>query len=172
MSTRHRLALALAAGVTAAAVVPVLPALAAGPSHQRFTMTFISVGGKDHPVRVVAAGPIHGTGTLTEHVVKETPHGGVLAATIKLPDGKVRLRVHDRESMRLDLRSCTARQVGHGTWTIVSGTGAYRGASGSGTFVRRALIVGAFDADARCLGESAPPAAQAGTIVTDGTATR
>ena len=111
-------------------------------------------------------------GTMTQRVVKETSHGDVLAATLKLPAGKVRLRVHDHESMRLDLRSCTARQVGKGTWRIVSGTGAYRGASGSGTFVRRALIVGAFDDSARCLGESAPPAAQAGTIVTDGTASR
>lgn len=172
MSTRHRLTLALAAGVTAAAVVPVLPALASGPSHQRFTMTFASIADKDRPVRVVAAGPIQGTGTMTQRVVKETSHGDVLAATLKLPAGKVRLRVHDHESMRLDLRSCTARQVGKGTWRIVSGTGAYRGASGSGTFVRRALIVGAFDDSARCLGESAPPAAQAGTIVTDGTASR
>lgn len=172
MSTRLTLAVALAAGVTAAAAVPVLPALASGPSHQRFTMTFASVGGKDRPVRVVAAGPIHGTGTMTQHLVKETAHGGILAATIKLPDGKVRLRVRDHESIRLDPRSCTARQLGNGTWKIVSGTGAYRGAAGSGTFVRRAFIVGAFDDSARCLGESAAPTAEAGTVVTDGTATR
>jgi hypothetical protein len=175
MSTRLSLAVALAVGVTTAAAVPALPALAspAGPgSAQRFTMTFASVAGQDRPVHVVAAGPIHGTGTMTERVVKEGRHADVLAATIKLSDGKVRLRVRDHESMRLDLRSCTAQQRGTGTWRIVSGTGAYRHASGNGTFVRRAMIVGAFDDGAQCLGESAPPAAEAGTVVTAGTATR
>lgn len=171
-STRLGLAAALVVGATAAAAVPALPALASGPSHQRFTMTFVSVGGKDRPIRVVAAGPIQGSGTMTQRLVKGTPHGAVLAATIKLPGGKVRLRVRDHESMRLDLRSCTARELGHGTWTIVSGTGAYRTASGSGTFVRRGLIVGAFDQDAHCLGQAAAPAAETGTVVTDGTATR
>jgi hypothetical protein len=171
-STRLSLAAALAAGVTAAAAVPAVPALASGSSHQRFTMTFVSVGGKDRPIRAVAAGPIRGTGTMTQRLVKETPHGEVLAATIKLPDGKVRLRVHDHESMRLDLRSCTAQELGHGTWKSVSGTGAYRTASGSGTFVRRGLIIGAFDQDARCLGQAAAPAVETGTVVTDGTASR
>ena len=72
----------------------------------------------------------------------------------------------------MNLRSCTATNVGKGTWKILSGTGAYSHAAGSGTFVRRTFIVGRFDSEGRCLGQSAVPAAETGTLVITGSASR
>jgi hypothetical protein len=158
------------AGPALAAAHPVSHPVAARAAHQRFAADFVTVNGKDRPTHVVAAGPIAGRGTLTQKMLRETRDGAVLLATVSLPDGKVRLRVHDTDTLKLDLRSCTARQSGTGTWRIVSGTGAYAAASGSGTFVRRTFIVGAFGDDGRCLGESAEPAAVTGTVVLDGSA--
>ncbi|HWU21314.1 MAG TPA: hypothetical protein VN088_07305 [Nocardioides sp.] len=174
----HRLALAVsAAALVTAAATPALasghPAPArTGAAHQRFAITFVTINGKDRPIRVVAAGPVSGRGTMTQRIVKQTATGGVLLATVTLPDGSVKLRVNDSDTSTVDLHSCTGRQSGKGTWRIVSGSGAYRNASGSGTFVRRVFIVGAFDRHAKCLGQSAPPVAETGTVVADGTAAR
>ena len=181
-SRSTRLALTVsAAGLTAAAATslagpsPAAAGTASAPApahahHQRFAMTFVSAQGEDLPIRVVASGPIHGRGTMVQRPIKETANGGVLAVTITLTDGKVRLRVKDHESMKLNRRSCTARERGKGTWRIVSGTGAYRKASGHGSFVRSAYVVGAFDRSGHCLGQSAPPQASGGTVVADGVA--
>ena len=141
-------------------------------SHQSFAMTFLTLKGKDRPTHVVAAGPIHGRGTMVERVVHESRSATTLSSVITLPGGKVTLRVRDTGSISLDKHSCTARQNGKGIWKVVSGTGAYRGATGHGTFVRRAFVVGAFGGDGRCLGESAPPASVSGTVVATGSAAR
>ena len=182
---------ALAAGAVAAALAAGLtvPALAhdtrathdgsaaaehadSRAAHQRFAMTFVTLGRRDRPTRVVAAGPIQGRGTMTQRIVKESRHGATLVATLALPDGKVRLQVKDTESTRLDRHTCTARETGTGSWRIVSATGAYRGSGGQGTFVRHAFDVGVFDGHGVCLGESAPPASAAGNVVADGTVSR
>lgn len=145
---------------------------AAAGAHQRFAMTLTELHGKDRPTRVVAAGTIQGRGTMKQRVVKQSRRGEVIKAVLSLPHGKVRLQVRDRSSMKLDLHSCTARENGKGTWRIVSATGAYRGATGHGHFVRRTFIVGAFDDAGRCLGQSAPPASDTASVVADGTAHR
>jgi hypothetical protein len=175
----HRLSIGLvAAGLAAAAIVPSValastgsPAPARTGAHQRFAMPSVTVGTHDRPARVIAAGPIQGRGTVAEKVVKQTSTGAVLLTTFTFANGSVRLRVNDSDTMKVDLHSCTATGLGKGTWRIVSGTGAYRNATGSGTFVRRTFIVGAFDSHAQCLGRSATPTAVTGNVVADGTAT-
>jgi len=147
-------------------------ALVSTGDHQRFAMTLTEIRGKDRPTRVVAAGPIQARGTMVQRVVKQGRRGEVIKAVLTLPHGKVTLRVHDRSAMKLDLHSCTARENGKGSWRIVSATGAYRGSTGHGSFVRRTFIIGAFDDSGHCLGQSAPPASVTASVVADGTAHR
>jgi hypothetical protein len=184
MSKLFTIALAIA-GLVAGASAPALattgqagdhaaerPISRAAATSQRFVMSYVTVNGKDRPSRVVAAGPIHGKATIVDTPIRETKDGVVLKSVITLPHGTVTLKADEKYAVSMHLRSCTAKNVGKGTWKIVSGTGAYGHASGSGTFVRRTFIVGAFDAQGRCLGQSAVPAAETGTLVITGSASR
>lgn len=148
------------------------PASHAAATSQRFVMSYATVDGQDRPNEVVAAGSIHGTGTITDTPLRETRNGVVLKSVISLPDGTVTLKANETYVVSMNQRSCTATNVGKGTWTIVAGTGAYEDAAGRGTFVRRTFIVGVFDSDGRCLGQAAVPAAETGTLVITGSASR
>jgi len=188
MSKRFTIALAVA-GLAASAITgaPAVAAAVAGQTghhaaeppitraaaaSQRFVMSYVTVNGKDRPSRVVAAGPIHGKGTITDTPIRQTKDRVVLKSVITLPSGTVTLKANEKYAVSMNLRSCTATNIGKGTWKIVSGTGAYSHAAGSGTFVRRTFIVGRFDSEARCLGQSAVPAAETGTLVITGSTSR
>jgi hypothetical protein len=174
------LVLALAAAglaVSAGAGAPALATAGQAGHHQhgasqRFVMSYATVNGKDSPAEVVAAGPIHGTGTLVDTPLRQTRHGVVLRSVLTLPDGTVTLRAREKYVVSMNRRSCTATNIGRGTWRVVSGTGAYGHATGRGTFVRRTFIVGAFGSNGQCLGRSAVPAAETGTLVITGKAAR
>ena len=184
MSKRFTIALAVA-GLVVSASAPALamtgqaghpaaerPITRAAATSQRFVMSYVTVNGKDRPSHVVAAGPIHGKGTIADTPIRQTKHGVVLKSVITMPNGTVTLKANEKYAVSMNQRSCTAKNVGKGTWRIVSGTGAYGHAAGRGTFVRRTFIVGVFDRDGRCLGQSAVPAAETGTLVITGTASR
>lgn len=157
----------------ARAATPPHAAPAAGAaSHQRFVLSYATIHGKDRPVRILAAGPIQGRGTIVDTPIRQTRGGVILKSVITLADGKVVLRADEKYTVAMNLRSCTAHNFATGTWTIVSGTGAYSDATGHGTFTRRTFIVGAFDKDGQCLGRSAVPASETGNLVIDGTASR
>ncbi|WP_460467299.1 hypothetical protein [Calidifontibacter terrae] len=172
MSKRLNIALA-AVALTAGASVPAMAmnSHSPAPKSQRFVMSYVTVGDHDEPVRVTAAGPIHGEGTVLNTPVKETKNGAVIKTVLTFPGGTVQLQAVEKAGLKIDRDSCTAQNLGTGTWVIVSGTGAYANAHGKGTFVRRVYLVGAFDQQARCLGESAQPVASIGTLVVDGRAT-
>jgi hypothetical protein len=163
--TRHN---AEAHTVTPAAASPATPTAA----RQRFVLSYATIHGKDRPVRILAAGPIQGRGTIVDSPIRQTKDGVILKSVITLADGKVVLRADEKYAVAMNLRSCTAHNFATGTWTIVSGTGAYSDATGHGTFTRRTFIVGAFDRDGQCLGRSAVPASETGNLVIDGTASR
>jgi hypothetical protein len=164
-ATRH-----LAGGHTGTAST--VTSAAGAAAHQRFVLSYATINGKDRPVRILAAGPIRGRGTIVDTPVRETKDGVILRSVITLPDGKVVLRANEKYTVAMNLRSCTAHNFATGTWKIVSGSGAYSDATGQGTFTRRTFIVGAFDKNGQCLGQSATPASETGNLVIDGSASR
>lgn len=82
---------------------------------------------------VVASGPITGIGT--ERILADNSSQGTQEFTNQLvfPDGTVTMDVHGSDTTTVDPRTCAGNQTGHVTWTITGGTGAYAGATGSGT---------------------------------------
>jgi hypothetical protein len=161
------LALALAASVvvgTAAAS----GAANAKPLPQRFTLFSANVRGKDVPMAVEAAGQINGIGTETQ-TDKDTPGGQTNYATLHFARGTLRLLAPEQFDWKANLRTCTATASGGGTFTIEGGTGAYRGATGKGTFTAHGILIGARGKSGACLGESAPPAANYVTVTAVGT---
>lgn len=173
-----RLTLTLAAaGLLASATAPAMAMRGPDAAHpadnsQRFVMSYATVHGTDSPTSVTAAGPIHGQGSIVDTPIRETPHGVILRSVMTLPDGSVTLRADEEYSVKMDERTCTATNIGRGTWRVVSGTGAYEHTTGKGTFVRSTFIVGAFGDDGACLGRSAMPTAETGTLVLTGSAVR
>jgi hypothetical protein len=155
----------VAAGATGAAT--------ASSAAQRFTLseasTSIGSGHKPVVVHVVAAGPIAGRGS---GVIRTIPAGGkVDHITLRLATGSVDLVATDRfAAVQPDLAACKAKLVGRGTFTITGGSGAFRGASGKGTYSRSGTLVGARSASGACLGHSAKPRASYVTLKMSGTA--
>ena len=82
---------------------------------------------------VVASGAISGIGT--ERILTDNSSQGTQEFTSELvfPDGTVTMDVHGSDTTTVDPRTCAGNVTGHVTWTITGGTGAYDGATGSGT---------------------------------------
>lgn len=150
-------ALVAAATAAAGAVTSLGGAPATERLPQRFTLSFLTVGGTDEPVYVSARGPISGVGTVTQ-TERETPEGQVNYVTLRLQDGTVRLVARERYGVRLNRRACTGTPWGDGTFEITGGTRAYRGASGQGTLSVGGLVMAQRTATGRCLGERTPRA--------------
>lgn len=160
-------ALALAAAIVAGTAAA-SGAARAKPVPQRFTLLSANVGGKDVPMAVEAAGQINGIGTETQ-TDKETPGGQTNYATLHFAHGTVRLRAPEQFGWKANLRTCTATASGGGRFTIEGGTGAYRGATGKGSFTAHGILIGARSKSGKCLGENAPPAANYVTVKAVGT---
>lgn len=161
------LALALAAPIilgTAAAT----NAANGKPLPQRFTLFSANVRGKDVPMVVEAAGRIKGIGTETQ-TDKDTSGGQINYVTFHFAGGTLRLVAPEQFDWKANLRTCSATASGGGTFTIESGTGAYRGATGKGTFRARGVLIGARSRSGKCLGENAPAAANYVTVTLVGT---
>jgi hypothetical protein len=154
-------AAALAVALTALAATNLLDAATAigasgsKPLPQRLTLFSASVRGKDAPIVVQAAGPIRGLGIETQ-TEKNTANGQINYATLHLPNGTVRLVAPEKFVWRPDFRSCSATASGGGTFTITGGTGAYRRASGKGTFTSNGVMIGARDSHGNCLAKTQP----------------
>ena len=58
---------------------------------------------------------------------------------------------------------------GHGIYIITGGSGAHRGAYGSGSYARHDRIDGARDTSGACLGRKGPPAKSTDRVVLTGT---
>ena len=107
---------------------------AAGPAsakkmtpNQRFVISNVNDVGV-----VTASGPISGVGLDLED--SETH------STFKFTNGSVSITHIDSSSKdNFNDSTCTGRFSGKGNWTIDSGTGAYAGATGSGTYTFRGV---------------------------------
>jgi hypothetical protein len=86
--------------------------------------------------RVIASGPIRGVGTFEEtedeDVVRFVFRNGTI--TLDAPS--------EEEDEQFDERTCSGSFTFSGSWEIIEGTGAYEGASGSGTFEGRGRFFG------------------------------
>jgi hypothetical protein len=103
------------------------PAAADDGGNQRFWV-FLSESDGEETNFVVAVGPITGVGTFEEDEDPNLVH-------FHFPQGSVTLFVPtEEESEDFNELTCSGSFSFSGPWEIVSGTGAYRNASGSGRF--------------------------------------
>lgn len=111
------------------------PAGAQTSGNQRF-IVFGGGSGDDVRFTVVAVGPITGVGTF-----EETEDPDVIV--FRFPQGTVTLdSPTEDESEEFDERSCTGSFTFTGPFTIVGGTGAFQGATGSGQVRGQGRFVG------------------------------
>ena|SRR5947209_3397363 len=118
------------------------PALAATGSQ---TIRIIFTGNPRAGVlgRVIATGVVNGVGT--DETIAQDPHpDGSETDTdlITLPGGTITILDTDpADTFNFNPATCTATiSTNAGTYTIIGGTGAYAGASGSGTFTARGFV--------------------------------
>jgi len=83
--------------------------------------------------KVVASGPVSGVGEMT--IVEETSDDSHQDFTAELvfPNGSITIRVTGPSTINVNPAACAGSLRGTLQWTITGGTGAYEGASGSGT---------------------------------------
>ena len=127
-----------------------LTLLVAGPasalSERSRTQRFVlyGVGSTfDHPISVLAAGPISGVGSFEIVDERSGPDGDDFTAELVFPGrGTVTMEVRGQSSITLDPRTCAGSQTGQVHWTITGGTGEFETAigSGSGTYTGRFLV--------------------------------
>jgi len=141
-----------------AAACGALAAAAAGTAttaNEHITLSSTTTKGIDSAVRAVATGRIHATGSFTG---TDTQNSGRDLITLRFRAGTITLNGNEQSTkMTPNLRSCTAKGVGRGTYTITGGTGAYRHISGSGTYTRHTSIIGARSSTGACLAQTATP---------------
>lgn len=168
--------LAVVLSASALVVAGASGATRATPAAEHFTLTEADAVKPTHTsnepvsIHVVATGPISGRGNGTLQTI---PAGGnVDHVTLRLAKGSVSLVATETFSaVRPDLRACVGKLTGRGRFRITSGTGAYAGAAGSGTYTRTGILVGRRDANGVCLGRKAPPKASTSTVKMSGTVT-
>lgn len=135
----------MAVAVVVVAVLALPGTASAKGGSQRFTLIF-----RDGEGTVVAAGPISGVGTIVE---EEGGTESSFPVTFVFPGGSVFLTVSGvEESFDYDPVSCIVRFELVESYIITGGTGRYDGATGSGTFTGRAILVFPRDAHGNCLG--------------------
>ncbi|MDP9453852.1 MAG: hypothetical protein M3P97_10835 [Actinomycetota bacterium] len=131
--------LTLMVGLVASLVLSASPASAQSSGNQRFTVIISGRGeGTTDTARVVAAGPIRGLGTFEE---TENPD----VVRFVFPDGSITLDAPEDESTgseEFNERTCSGSFTFSGPFEIIEGTGAYHGATGSGTFEGRGRFIG------------------------------
>lgn len=102
--------------------------------------------------RLVATGPVHGVGTDTVvgHVANAD---GTFTDTDRfdLPGGQVELTDTYTADFAFHPDSCRYNIDVRGTWEISGSSGRFAGATGSGTFTARGLIVTGRDSTGACL---------------------
>jgi hypothetical protein len=142
----------VALGIAAAA------ASAAQSGKQRITATFLTIGRSDKPTHVIARGPINGIGEATQ-TEKQTKSGQINYVTLHFEKGTVRMVAKEpRFGWKLDPRTCTGSAYGSGTFTITGGTGAYKHATGNGTFSTTGTAIVQRSPRGKCRGDKTPQA--------------
>jgi hypothetical protein len=150
-------AAAFAATVAVAAATAPAGGSEAKSGSQQIMLSSLNIRGNEQTVYVTATGPIRGVGTETQ-TEKESTNGQIKYVTLHFDTGTVRLVAPEKFEWRPDLRTCTARPVGGGTFRITGGTGAYRGATGKGTFTDGGIAIAQRTGTGKCLGDKTPAA--------------
>ncbi len=125
---------------------------------QRLHMLWIEHDGVEEMITAHAAGPIRGSGTVTEEEHVNTPNGPHGRLTLHFDDGTVSVSFVERDfQTNFDPVACAASPTARATLTITGGTGAYTGAKGTLEATREGRIIGARGENGECIGRSAPP---------------
>lgn len=119
-----------------------------GSQPQLFTVYSANVADRDAPTLVEGSGAIHGIGSAT---AKDDSTSTTVPLTFSFAHGKLFLRARDVFSWKPDPATCTATEDSRGPYRIVGGTGAYRGATGGGTFVEHGAAIGVRAANGTCV---------------------
>jgi hypothetical protein len=141
------LALTLAGSVLLAAATA---SGAAGrtPLAQRFIISETMIRGVEKPDTVAAVGPISGVGTIQHPAAA----GQVNRLIFRFAKGSVVLLTRETSTTNHpDYRACSDLNGGRGTYTITGATGAFRGATGNGIYLRREKLMGARSPSGACL---------------------
>ena len=130
-----RKALAAIMGVALGVVGFAGTASAQARTNQRFIVLFSGSNGNETS-RVIASGPIRGVGTFEETTDEDV-------VRFVFPNGSITLNAPaEEEDEQFNERTCSGSFSFSGPWEIIEGTGAYQGASGSGTFEGRGKFFG------------------------------
>lgn len=154
---KRLLGLASVLAATGAMVLSALPAAGAAPAHARPAATGIqrfqlmSTTGDTNHSPVIATGLFTAGGR--DHVVNDSTDRFVF------PKGTVTIRHSPGKGPQsLNPRTCLLRVNQHGTYRIVSGTGAYAGITGHGRYRLTILAVAARGANGKCSMKKQPVA--------------
>jgi hypothetical protein len=124
-----RRAIAFAVGVLGLVLAQVSPATAATSGTQNWVV--ITTPGA--PTRVVASGVLNAAGTVTDALTLN-PNGTFDNLAVQtFPNGTLTYHGMGTFTLTVDPRSCVGRGDVVGPFQITGGTGAYAGATGSGT---------------------------------------
>ena len=146
------LRMTMVAAIVAMALLVAPSAASAAPSGtQRLTLTTTNFTPGAASGRVVATGTVNGLGTFTQ-----TP-GDVFEIVVDLPEGSLFLLVEDT-TRTVDTTACVVHFSGGGNVLVTGGTGAFSGASGSGTHSWRGSTGFPKNADGTCDYSAAPRA--------------
>ena len=127
--------------VAACAALAAAAAGSATTANEHITLSSTTIKGVNSAVRAVATGRIHATGSFTG---SDTQNSGRDRITLRFRNGTITLNGNEQSTkMTPNLRSCTAKGVGRGTYTITSGTGACLAQKATPKLIRyRATLLG------------------------------
>ncbi|HVW79582.1 MAG TPA: hypothetical protein VHB69_01405 [Mycobacteriales bacterium] len=113
---------------------------------QHFTLYSGNLHDKDLVDVFQATGAITGVGTARA----DDEAKGPIPLQVSLPGGTLLIKANVAFHWRPNLSACTATDHDTGTYRVVSGTGAYAGTTGSGTYVENGAGVGVRASDGSC----------------------
>lgn len=147
----------LPALVPLAVTATVATSPAATPHNERVVLTSTTSHGTEHGQRATASGVVRASGTFRGH---DTRNARRDLLTLRFPKGTITISAKEQSTkLTPNFSACTLSNIGHGTFTVTRGTGAYSGIVGRGRYTRHTVIVGARSSTGVCLGRTAPPKA-------------
>jgi hypothetical protein len=148
----NRPATIVAAGAALAAAVGLAgvagPAVAAARSTEHFRIYSANRNDRDLPEVFAASGPIRGLGIAKPN--DDVPGDTIPIVVTMRGGGKIYLKAHGPFTWHANLKTCTATEHDQGTFKITGGTGRYRTARGSGSYVEVGAGLGKRDAQGNC----------------------
>ena len=144
------------------------PAVAATTGAQEFIVVKIGT----NTGTVVGRGVITGAGTEENNRLQQ-PRGAPFQVEFTFPDGKLFHTITPVGAPRVEFNpvTCVARIYIFDTTEVTGGTGAYAGATGTGTANAKLTVIRGRDAEGNCLPATAPPIFEMSQVRAPGTLT-